>query len=456
MKKYALTALFMLLMAFAAAGTVFAGEAAGTDGQEITAPDQGGIVRAAFPGWEIHIMETGGETVLDDLDGEFAVVYGILKRDEDKADGETEETGGTYLQIWAEKLPMKGFGGYNCLLVTRCPWDRNNLLLTDAGGERMLFAVGDLFRLLEKEGGGLFGIGRRKAVLPVAVTEEQARTALPGRMLEKLETDGDRILGGLDGKYAVAAGLLSQEYLSGPLGTDPVPTGEAFLLKWTERLPMNGFGGKNCLLVTRCGWDRNNLLLIDAAGRQTLFAVNDLFRIMDENGGFLLEVTAVRYDVEPVCQRPEYPLYCEMVAAVMMLNQAGANLTKNEGVALMPFSSDANKGYVRGDSINTVNPPPIARIAEDVLGTGVNLTGTTTAVLRDYLTRGAAAVVWMNGMHGFGVHAVTLTGYDREGFFFNDPWNGEKGHMPYSQFERQWSRRKAVSYEPFKNILYGG
>ncbi|HDX9578531.1 TPA: GW domain-containing glycosaminoglycan-binding protein [Bacillus pseudomycoides] len=141
---------------------------------------------------------------------------------------------------------------------------------------------------------------------------------------------------------------------------------------------------------------------------------------------------------------------CEITAVTMMLQYAGANVDKVQLAYEMPYSSyDPNQGYVGNPwsdgIINTIYPPALMGLVNKYAGSAVNLTGKE---IKTNLDNNKPVVVWVR-MHGFGVHAITLTGYDDKYFYYNDPWTGEKDASIYwTDFYNTWDsqNRRAISY----------
>ncbi|MDR3239843.1 MAG: C39 family peptidase [Clostridiales bacterium] len=155
---------------------------------------------------------------------------------------------------------------------------------------------------------------------------------------------------------------------------------------------------------------------------------------------------------------------CEIVSTAMMINYV-QTVSVHTLVSKMPRSSDPNKGY-RGDvrvlsSGFTIFPSALLSLTRSYLGSAVDMTGCSMDDLKNKLNRGAPVTVWVNGL-GFNVHAVCLTGYDKTGFYYNDPWTAKKNaHIGYTSFYgiwnkaiydkqlgRSYSTRKALSYNP--------
>lgn len=157
-------------------------------------------------------------------------------------------------------------------------------------------------------------------------------------------------------------------------------------------------------------------------------------------------------NVPIVAQLPELPTGCEATSVTMLLNYAGIDISKFEVVDLMPYSADnPDEGFV-GDpySFNgwTIYPGAFSELIMTKAGSFVNLTGPDLDAIRAKLTQGRPVVCWMS-LHGFYVHAVTVTGYDASYFYFNDPWTVEKdAALSIDEFAWAWEDQgfRALSY----------
>ncbi|WP_416828332.1 GW domain-containing glycosaminoglycan-binding protein [Ectobacillus polymachus] len=139
---------------------------------------------------------------------------------------------------------------------------------------------------------------------------------------------------------------------------------------------------------------------------------------------------------------------CEITAVTMMLQYAGANVDKVQLAYEMPYHSyDPNQGYV-GNPFGsgwTIYPPALMNLVTKYTGSAINLTGQD---VKDQLSKNHPVVAWMT-MHGFTVHAITLTGFDDNNIYYNDPWTGEKdARMSQYDFYYNWStqNKRAISY----------
>ncbi|MGF2715655.1 GW domain-containing glycosaminoglycan-binding protein [Bacillus cereus] len=145
---------------------------------------------------------------------------------------------------------------------------------------------------------------------------------------------------------------------------------------------------------------------------------------------------------------------CEITAVSMMLQYAGVWTDKILLAFEMPYHSyDPNKGYVGspwGDGpINTIYPSALTGLVKKYTGSAVNLTGGNLNDIKNRLNMRHPVVAWVGNMHGFGIHAITLTGYDNDKVYYNDPWTGEKdASMSLNSFNSKWTSKgsKALSY----------
>lgn len=156
-------------------------------------------------------------------------------------------------------------------------------------------------------------------------------------------------------------------------------------------------------------------------------------------------------NAEVICQNPELPTGCEMTAVTMMLRYAGVNINKFQVANETPRSTNGNYGFVGNPYSVTgwwVFPTGIAPVVQNHLGTHQIMTGASLAAIQEKLNIGHLVVVWMANMNGFVNHAITLTGYNASGFFYNNPWTGQKEAMSYGEFYGHWNAdaQRALSY----------
>lgn len=162
-------------------------------------------------------------------------------------------------------------------------------------------------------------------------------------------------------------------------------------------------------------------------------------------------VVGVFNNAEVICQNPELPTGCEMTAVTMMLRYAGVNINKFQVAAETPRSSNGDYGFVGNPYSPSgwwVFPTGIAPVVQRHLGTSQVMTGSPLQAIKDKLNIGHLVVVWMANMNGFVNHAITLTGYNNDGFFYNNPWTGRKEAMSYGEFYSHWNAdaQRTLSY----------
>ena len=166
-----------------------------------------------------------------------------------------------------------------------------------------------------------------------------------------------------------------------------------------------------------------------------------------------LTATSVHLEVPVVSQRPELPTGCEITAVDMMLQYAGAKVTKIQLADEMPRSDDPNQGFV-GDPYSEygiglyVFPRGLLTTVQRHVGSAVDLTGIRLTQLKAQLRRQHPVVVWVTNIDGFASHALTVTGYDADHIYFNDPWTGQATQLTNAEFNLAWQENdfRALSY----------
>jgi uncharacterized protein YvpB len=175
-----------------------------------------------------------------------------------------------------------------------------------------------------------------------------------------------------------------------------------------------------------------------------------------------INLSLVLLDVPIYDQRAlGYPTGCEVVALAMMINYT-VEADIHTLFTQIPYSRNPREGY-RGNPKTTggftILPQALTNITKQYMGSYHNMTGGTLNDLRQKLNANAPVVVWVVGL-GFNVHAVVLTGYDENGFYYNDPWTGKKNtFITYDNFYDIWNksirdRLLDVNYLPRKAISY--
>jgi len=162
----------------------------------------------------------------------------------------------------------------------------------------------------------------------------------------------------------------------------------------------------------------------------------------------------VLLDVPLLGQLPEYPAGCEAASVAMMVSYAGHPEAVSDIIAMMPYSDDPYLGYV-GDPKNprgyTIFPSGMSVVVEEIMGTSEDLSGLTLDTLEWYLRDNRPVAVWLGygALPGTTIHCVTLTGFDEENVYYNDPYTYIKDtKMSKVRFKQLWSEfgNKALSY----------
>ena len=135
------------------------------------------------------------------------------------------------------------------------------------------------------------------------------------------------------------------------------------------------------------------------------------------------------------------PTGCEIVALTMVINKY-VDIDVFALIEEMPRSYDPLLGF-RGDPFTrggfTILPPALMELTERHLGSARDMTGASVSDVQAQLAIGRPVVAWVRGMFGFYVHAITLTGFNRYGFFYNDPWlGGVNEFITYERFLAMW------------------
>jgi len=152
---------------------------------------------------------------------------------------------------------------------------------------------------------------------------------------------------------------------------------------------------------------------------------------------------------------------CEIVSLGMMINFQKEVDTATL-VSKMPLSNDPNIGFVGNPKSKngfTIFPTALKELTEEYMGNAKDMTGCEISDLKEHINDGHPIVVWVNGL-GFNVHAICLTGYTREGFYYNDPWTGMKSSfISYEKFYSIWdkpieNRKSKVAYPTRLSLSY--
>ncbi|MEH6906010.1 C39 family peptidase, partial [Neobacillus drentensis] len=164
-------------------------------------------------------------------------------------------------------------------------------------------------------------------------------------------------------------------------------------------------------------------------------------------------VSGIKLNVPLISQRPELPTGCEITAVTMMLQYKGVRVDKVTLANKMPkHSHNPNLGYVGNPYTKrgwTIYPSALMGLVKSYAGSAKNLTGTSNRNIEKQLVNNKSIVVWVSRMHGFSVHALVLTGFDQNYYYYNDCWTGEKNaKISKKEFNRLWGNqsKRAISY----------
>ncbi|WP_056987456.1 C39 family peptidase [Secundilactobacillus paracollinoides] len=150
-------------------------------------------------------------------------------------------------------------------------------------------------------------------------------------------------------------------------------------------------------------------------------------------------------------QRPELPTGCEITATTMMLQFAGANVTKLSLAKEMPRSSDPNKGFV-GSPYSTsgwyIYPGGLMALVKKHAGSAINMTGDSLTKVKAQVRKNHLVVLWVANLDGFSNHAVCVTGYSSTRIYYNDPWLVKRTSMTNANMtsHRKGDAYRALSY----------
>ena len=157
-----------------------------------------------------------------------------------------------------------------------------------------------------------------------------------------------------------------------------------------------------------------------------------------------------------------YPLGCEVVSLAMMMNYEH-DVSVHDIAAELPRADHPDEGF-RGDPASstrgwTIFPPALSGLMHKYLGNAYDMSNLEIQDLREQLNKNIPILVWVSGL-GWPVHALCLTGYDENGFYYNDPATGAKD-MPisYDDFYAIWNkpiydRVLDITYDPRKALSY--
>lgn len=201
-------------------------------------------------------------------------------------------------------------------------------------------------------------------------------------------------------------------------------------------------------------WTRSEQAYITRQGRKLLYYYVE--NAAGQSGwiwqGYLTPIST-HLNVPVVSQLPELPTGCEITAVDMMLQYAGAKVTKLQLASEMPRSDDPNEGFV-GEPYSEygyglyIYPRGLLSTVQHYLGSAVDLTGIGLTELKAQIRKERPVVVWVANIDGFASHALTVTGFDENNIYFNDPWLGKATQLTQAEFNQAWqgNGNRALSY----------
>ena len=158
-------------------------------------------------------------------------------------------------------------------------------------------------------------------------------------------------------------------------------------------------------------------------------------------------------------QQQSHNLSCESSAASMAANYLGVPLSEAEVLAALPLNANPHLGFrgnVDGPTGGIEDYGVYAGPIRDVLssrGLGAELVEGGLSGIRAAIDRGNPVIAWITYDCQPGLpttltvagqpvtlvpyqHAVVITGYNGEGVWANDPWDGLEDFYPNADFER--------------------
>jgi uncharacterized protein YvpB len=190
----------------------------------------------------------------------------------------------------------------------------------------------------------------------------------------------------------------------------------------------------------------------------------------------------VLIDAPHYLQKPELERGCEVTSLAMLLNEAGVEtdkMTLAEEINRVPFEENGYKGNIHEGfvgNMRTLDEPglgayhePVAELAENYLpGKIKDLTGSDFDKVFEQLDDGRPVWVVITSTYGvlpesewetwetkdgpvkvtYRMHAVLVTGYDKEHIYANDPLKEKNTQYPKDEFIAGWEQigKQAITY----------
>ncbi|WPC19344.1 C39 family peptidase [Pediococcus inopinatus] len=164
----------------------------------------------------------------------------------------------------------------------------------------------------------------------------------------------------------------------------------------------------------------------------------------------------VMLNVKRISQNLQLPTGCEITAVTMMVNYAGAKVSKMKLAKEMPRTKtkDGNKGFIGSPYSKSgwwVYPPALMKTVKKYTKSVINMTGSSFNSIKKQINKKHPVVVWISGYGGINTkinHAITIIGYSSSLVYFNDPWTGKQLSMTVSKLHsyRKRDAYRAISY----------
>ncbi|AMV64142.1 Hypothetical protein ADU71_0219 [Pediococcus damnosus] len=161
-------------------------------------------------------------------------------------------------------------------------------------------------------------------------------------------------------------------------------------------------------------------------------------------------------NVKRISQNPQLPTGCEITAVTMMVNYAGAKVSKMKLAKEMPRTKtkNGNKGFVGSPYSKYgwwIYPPALMKTVKKYTKSAINMTGASFDAIKKQINKKHPVVVWLSGYGGISTkinHAITIIGYSASLVYFNDPWTGKRLSMSIDKLHsyRKRDAYRAISY----------
>lgn len=221
------------------------------------------------------------------------------------------------------------------------------------------------------------------------------------------------------------------------------------IINWYQYYPKTAYGKHSSNIRYQFNLDGSNHIIkaVELEKGSQRLVTSFKYKPNTRYGNHASRITERILNVPLISQLPGLPTGCEITAVTMMLHYNGSKISHISLAKAMPkHHNNPNKGYV-GDPFKksgwTIYPPALKKLITKQVGNAIIMTGKSNSALEQQLNRKKPIVIWASRMHGFSVHAITLTGYNQTHYFYNDPWSGEKNKkITKKQFNVLWGNQK--------------